>query len=38
MLQSIFELVQKILVWADAGAEAQQIVKEVFDWLMSVMG
>ncbi len=38
MLQSIFDLVQKILEWADASAEAQQIVKEVFDWLMGVMG
>ncbi len=38
MLQSIFELVEKILVWADASAEAQQIVKEIFDWLLSVIG
>ena len=38
MLQSIFELVEKILVWADASAEAQQIVKEVFEWLMGVIG
>ncbi len=38
MLQSIFELVEKILVWADASAEAQQIVKEVFDWLLGVIG
>ena len=37
MLETIFELVQKILVWADASAEAQQIVKEVFDWLLSVI-
>ena len=38
MLQMIFDLVEKILVWADASAEAQQIISEVFDWLLGVMG
>ncbi len=38
MLQMIFDLVEKILVWADASAEAQQIVSEVFNWLLGIMG
>lgn len=38
MLQMIFDLVEKVLVWADASLEAQQIVSEVFDWLLGVIG
>ncbi len=38
MLQMIFDLVEKILVWADASAEAQQIVAEIFDFLLGLAG
>lgn len=38
MLQMIFDLVEKILVWADASAEAQQIVSEIFDFLLGLAG
>ena len=38
MLQMIFDLVEKIVVWADASAEAQQIVLEIFDFLLGLAG
>lgn len=38
MLQMIFDLVEKILVWADASAEAQEIVSQIFDWLLGLVG
>ena len=38
MLQMIFDFVEQILVWADASAEAREIVSQVFDWLLGVMG
>lgn len=38
MLQMIFDLVEQILVWANASAEAQEIVSEVFDWLLNFAG
>lgn len=38
MLQMIFDLVEQILVWADASAEAKEIVSQIFDWLLGVVG
>ncbi len=38
MLQMIFDLVKQILVWADASAEAQEIVAQVFNWLLGIAG
>ncbi len=38
MLEMLFELIEKILVWAEASAEAQQIVSEIFDWLLGIAG
>lgn len=38
MLQMLFDLVKQILVWAEASAEAQEIVNEVFNWLLGIAG
>lgn len=38
MLQMIFDFVEQILVWADASAEAREIVAGVFDWLLGIVG
>ncbi len=35
-MEVIFELVQKILVWAGADLEAQQIVAEIFEWILGL--
>jgi len=35
-MEVIFELVQKILEWAGASAEAQSIVAEIFEWIMGL--
>ena len=35
-MEVIFELVQKILEWAGADAEAQQIVAEIFEWILGL--
>ncbi len=38
MLQMIFDLVEQILVWANASVEAQEIVSQIFDWLLGLAG
>jgi len=35
-MATIFELVLKILEWAGADAEAQQIVTEIFEWILGL--
>jgi|GEM_PF-1436337 len=38
MLQMLFDLIEQILVWAGASAEAKEIVAQVFDWLLGIAG
>ncbi len=35
-MQTIFELVMKILEWAGADLEAQQIVADIFEWILGL--
>ena len=36
IMETIFELVQKILDWAGASEEAKSIVAEIFEWILGL--